>query len=72
MGIDEAFINEMVESFYGRVRRHPQPGAGIRCGDRQRLGEAHLVTMKNFWNALTFYNGRYKGKPVPAHRASLA
>lgn len=68
LGIDEAFINEMVESFYGRVRRHPNLGPVFDAVIGNDW-EAHLVTMKNFWNALTFYNGRYKGKPVPAHRA---
>ena len=57
MGVDAAFIDRLVEIFYGRVLTHPDLG---------RWPE-HMAKMKGFWSAVAFRSGAYGGKPVQAH-----
>lgn len=66
MGIDQAGINRLVETFYGRIARHPTLGPvfGARLDGRW---DDHLAKMKRFWSAIAFKNGAYGGKPVQAH-----
>lgn len=67
MGIDEAYIATLVETFYGRIRAHPLMGPIFEevIGDNWAR---HLATMKDFWASVAFNAGRYSGKPVPAHK----
>lgn len=67
LGIDEAFISELVETFYQRVRAHETLGA-IFAGHVENWDD-HLPKMKDFWSAVALNSGRYNGKPVPAHQA---
>ena len=65
-GIDAAFIAELVETFYERIRAHPRLGPIFES----RVGESwqpHLETMKTFWGSLAFHDGKYAGRPMPAH-----
>lgn len=67
LGIDEAYIDMLVETFYQRVRAHPLLGPVFE----DRIGDAwseHLATMKAFWGSVAMNTGQYSGKPVPAHR----
>lgn len=66
MGIDEAFISTLVETFYARIREHPLLGPIFEnaIGDDW---DRHLATMKNFWASVALNAGLYSGKPVPAH-----
>ena len=66
MGIDEAYISTLVETFYARIREHPLLGPIFEnaIGDEW---ERHLATMKNFWASVALNAGLYSGKPVPAH-----
>lgn len=67
MGIDEAYVAELVDTFYRRVRAHSLLGPIFE----QAIGEdwgPHLTRMKSFWASLTLYTGHYSGKPVPAHQ----
>lgn len=65
MGINEAFISVLVETFYTRIRAHPilGPVFGVAISD----WAPHLETMKDFWSSVALGTGRYSGRPVPAH-----
>lgn len=65
LGIDEAFISRLVETFYARVRTHERLGP-IFNGEVEDW-PAHLATLKDFWASVAMNAGRYSGKPVPAH-----
>ena len=66
LGIDEAFVSNLVENFYTRVRAHPLLGPVFEneIGDNWT---PHLATMKDFWSSVAMNTGRYSGKPFPAH-----
>ncbi|WP_276122037.1 group III truncated hemoglobin [Pararhizobium qamdonense] len=66
IGIDDAFISRLVETFYGRVHAHPQLGVVFDTKLSGRWPE-HMEKMKSFWSAVAFRNGAYQGKPVQAH-----
>jgi hemoglobin len=67
LGIDDAFISDLVETFYTRVRAHPELGPIFEneIGDHW---DTHLPKMKDFWSSVATNSGRYGGKPVPAHQ----
>jgi hemoglobin len=66
IGIDETFIDRLVETFYARVAEHPELGPvfGARLEGRW---PAHMAKMKSFWGSVAFRSGAYGGKPVQAH-----
>lgn len=67
MGVDSAFIDQLVDRFYGNIQKHPALGPVFE----QKLAgawDAHLVKMKSFWAAIAFKTGAYGGKPVQAHQ----
>ena len=66
IGIDDAFISTLVDTFYARVMAHPELGAVF---DAKLSGRwpGHMERMKRFWSAVAFRNGGYEGKPVQAH-----
>lgn len=66
MGIDDAFISHLVESFYQRVRAHDVLGPIFNNAVED--WDAHMPNMKDFWSSVTMSTGRYSGKPVPAHQ----
>lgn len=66
IGIDSAFIDRLVETFYGRVLAHPELGPVFDARLSGRWPE-HMAKMKSFWSAVAFKNGAYGGKPVQAH-----
>lgn len=65
LGIDDAFIETLVESFYGRVREHDRLGP-IFNGEIDDWPD-HLSKLKDFWASVAMNAARYSGKPVPAH-----
>ncbi|WP_084398130.1 group III truncated hemoglobin [Henriciella aquimarina] len=65
LGIDDAFISKLVDTFYARVRAHPRLGP-IFNGEIDDW-DAHLAKLKDFWASVAMNAGRYSGKPVPAH-----
>ena len=67
MGIDEAYVSVLVDTFYERVRAHELLGPIF---DKVIGGEwgAHLAKLKSFWGSVAMYTGQYSGKPVPAHQ----
>jgi hemoglobin len=66
LGIDEAFISDLVDAFYTRVRAHPLLGPVFE-GEIGDYWGPHLATMKDFWSSVAMNTGRYSGKPFPAH-----
>jgi hemoglobin len=66
MGIDDAYISVLVETFYARIRADAALGPIF---DRE-IGDnwsPHLARMKDFWASVAMNAGRYTGKPLPAH-----
>lgn len=68
LGIDDAYISTLVDSFYQRVRAHPLLGPIFdeKIGDDW---DPHLARMKDFWASVAMNAGRYSGRPVPKHKA---
>ena len=66
IGVDDAFIAKLVDTFYGRVSAHPELGPVFDAKLAGRWPE-HMERMKSFWSAVAFRNGAYGGKPVQAH-----
>ncbi len=67
MGIDDAFVSLLVETFYRRIRKHDLLGPVFS----QVIGsnwDPHLARMKDFWASVAYNAGRYSGKPVPVHQ----
>ena len=67
LGIDEAFISDLVETFYQRVRAHAVLGPIF--AEAVEDWDAHMPKMKDFWSTVALSTGRYTGRPVPAHQA---
>lgn len=65
LGIDEAYISTLVETFYARVRAHPLLGPVFNTAISDWA--PHLARMKDFWASVALNAGSYSGKPVPAH-----
>lgn len=66
IGIDDAFIGNLVDTFYGRILAHPELGPVFDARLSGRWPE-HMAKMKSFWSSVAFRNGAYGGKPVQAH-----
>lgn len=67
LGIDEAVISDLVETFYARVRDDSLLGPifAARIGD----WPVHLEKMKNFWASIAIESGRFHGNPMQKHIA---
>ncbi|WP_017932535.1 group III truncated hemoglobin [Robiginitomaculum antarcticum] len=68
MGIDEVYIDRLVETFYGRIRDHEVLGPVFNTAIKGEDWPHHLGRMKAFWASVTLNAGLYSGKPVPAHQ----
>ncbi|MEQ1406727.1 truncated hemoglobin [Neorhizobium sp. Rsf11] len=66
IGIDEVFIGNLVDTFYGRVLAHPELGPVFDARLSGRWPE-HMQKMKSFWSSVALRTGAYGGKPVQAH-----
>jgi len=66
MGIDAAFIERLVDTFYAHVQAHPRLGP-VFDGRLAGRWPEHMEKMKRFWSSVAFKNGAYGGKPVQAH-----
>ncbi|MBP2291397.1 group III truncated hemoglobin [Azospirillum rugosum] len=64
-GIDEAMIESLVRTFYGKIMADPVLGPifGAAITD----WEPHLQKMMDFWSSVALLTHRYDGRPVPAH-----
>ncbi len=70
MGIDDAYISILVDTFYKRIHDHHLIGPIFdkAIGDNW---DHHLGKMKDFWASVAMNAGRYSGKPVPAHKKHM-
>jgi len=68
LGIDDAYISQLVDEFYSRIRAHSLIGPIFEDVIGDNWGH-HLARMKDFWASVAFNAGRYSGKPVPKHQA---
>jgi hemoglobin len=66
LGIDEALVSRLVDTFYARVREDDLLGPIFQSA----LGEdwdPHLAKLKDFWSAIALGTRRYNGRPMPPH-----
>jgi hemoglobin len=64
-GIDEAMIERLVQTFYGRARLDPLIGPIFE--NKVRDWDKHLGRMCAFWSSIALMSGRYHGQPMVAH-----
>jgi hemoglobin len=67
VGVTEAMIGEVVETFYARVRQDEVLGPIFNA--RVEDWPAHLAKLKDFWSSVLLMTGRFKGRPMPVHAA---
>jgi len=65
--VDEAVIEQIVHTFYDKVRVHPVLAPVFNKAIKD--WDPHLATMVNFWSSVMNTSGRYKGQPMPKHMA---
>jgi hemoglobin len=66
--ITEAMIEELVRTFYARVRQDPRLGP-IFMNALGEDWEEHLLLLIDFWSSLMLTTGRYSGRPLQKHLA---
>jgi hemoglobin len=66
--VSEETIKQLINSFYGRVRRDPGLGPIFAKAIVEDAWPAHLEKMYAFWSSVMLTSGRYKGNPVIVHR----
>lgn len=67
VGIDEAYVSNMVERFYTRVQADEMLGPIFA----QRISDwpHHLAHMKKFWRSIILKTGEFSGSPMMKHAA---
>lgn len=67
VGIDDAYISDMVERFYARVQADALLGPIFA----QRIHDwpHHLARMKGFWRSIMLKTGEFSGSPMAKHVA---
>jgi len=64
-GIDEAMIDRLVRTFYGRARLDALIGPIFE--NKVHDWDKHLGRMCAFWSSVALMSGRYHGQPMVAH-----
>ncbi|MBO9711615.1 group III truncated hemoglobin [Sphingomonas sp.] len=67
MGIDEAFVSDLVDRFYARIREDGLLGPIFAA--RIEDWAPHLDQMKRFWRSVLFSSGEFLGNPMARHLA---
>lgn len=67
LGINDALISNLVESFYDTIRSDALLGPIFQSHVKDWT--PHLVRMKNFWASVTLESGRFRGNPMLKHIA---
>ena len=67
LGVDEAFVSRMVETFYAAVRADDMLGPIF--AERIEDWPVHLERMKRFWRSILFNSGEFSGNPMQKHIA---
>ncbi|MBI0169884.1 MULTISPECIES: group III truncated hemoglobin [Bartonella] len=65
IAVDEALIESVVRTFYGRVRKDHILGPIFE--EHIRDWEPHLQNMFAFWSSVMLHTNRYNGRPMPKH-----
>jgi hemoglobin len=65
-GITEAMIEQLVQSFYARIRKDTVLGPVFAA--RITDWNTHTVTMVEFWSSVALMSGRYHGNPMAKHK----
>lgn len=66
--ITDEMIEQLVRSFYSRIRQDERLGP-IFVGAIGADWEPHLLKMVDFWSSLMLHTGRYVGSPLRKHTA---
>jgi len=64
--IPPAQIAELVDRFYGEIRKHPRLGPLFEDRLAGKWGP-HLERMNRFWRSVLLHSGEYSGQPVVKH-----
>lgn len=67
LGIDDALISTLVETFYARIRKDSVLAPVFAA--KVRDWPYHLARMKDFWASIALESGRYSGNPMLKHIA---
>ena len=67
IGIDDALISNLVESFYDTIRDDDLLGPIF--SKHVADWPPHLARMKDFWASVTMESGRFRGNPMVKHIA---
>jgi hemoglobin len=65
IGVDAAYIDRFVETFYGKIQQDELLGPIFN----ERIGDwpAHLARMKAFWRSVLHNSGEFAGNPMIKH-----
>lgn len=64
-GIDEAMIERLVRTFYGRVQSDPLLGPVFAA--KVENWDTHFEKLDAFWSSVALMTGRYHGRPMQVH-----
>jgi hemoglobin len=64
IGVTDAMIAELVETFYGRVRQDALLAPVFASVENW---DEHLTRLRAFWSSVVLMSGRYHGQPMQAH-----
>ena len=67
IGVDPAFIDRVVETFYGKIQQDELLGPIFNA--RVADWPAHLARMKAFWRSVLHNSGEFAGNPMLKHIA---
>ena len=67
LGINDALISNLVETFYGAIRSDELLGPIFMAHVADWT--PHLARMKDFWASVTLESGRFRGNPMLKHIA---
>lgn len=67
IGIDDALISNLVDTFYGAIRSDELLGPIFEAHVADWT--PHLARMKDFWASVTLESGRFRGNPMLKHIA---
>jgi hemoglobin len=65
VGVDEAMIQRLVETFYADIRADPLLGPIFHA--RVADWDAHLSRMRAFWSSVALGSAAYSGTPMEKH-----
>jgi hemoglobin len=65
IGVDAAYIDHFVETFYGKIQKDDLLGPIFN--ERVADWPAHLARMKGFWRSVLHNSGEFAGNPMLKH-----